>query len=250
MPDLYTARPDAGEDPELTSKTRAWFEEHPRDGWRPDDDADTLAAWGDADRLLSALDRELPARARVLDVGCGSGRATCFLARMGREVVGIDLAMAGLLRAEAFRRRAEVATATFARGNPYAPPVAPGSVDLVLLLDKLEAIGRPAAVLRACAATLAPGGFLVARVATPWAPEPPDDARPPLWSGHLPEAVIGWFGEAGLTLQNADPPLGPFGRPRPLLGPGAVGGTLARWVHQLRWTLAGGPAGVVIVGRR
>lgn len=250
VPDLYAPRPEAGEDPAVTSKLRAWFEEHPGEPWRPEEDADSLDAWGAAHPLLSVLDKELPPRARVLDVGCGVGRAACHLGRMGREVLGIDLAMAGLLRGEAFRRRAELPSVAFARASPYAPPVSRGGVDVVLFLGALEACARPEAALAAAAVTLAPGGVVVLQVATPWGPAPAPDTRPPLWSGQLPEGVLGWLADAGLTLVNSDPPLAPFGRPRPLLGDGASGGTLARWAHQLRWSLTGGPGAVVYVARR
>jgi SAM-dependent methyltransferase len=43
-------------------------------------------------------------RGRVLDIACGSGRNALFLARRGSEVDGVDIALAGLLRARDIAR--------------------------------------------------------------------------------------------------------------------------------------------------
>ncbi len=252
MADLYVAAPEDGEDPGLTSRVRVWYEEHPTDVWRPEESAETLVGTGGSDRLLAALDAELPVDARVLDLGCGAGRSSCYLALAGREVVGLDLAMTGLLRAEAFRRRAEIPSVTFARANLFRPPVGPETVDAALFLGTLESSGNPVAALRAAARCLKPDGWVVLQVRTPWAPEPAAtaDGLPPLHGGYSPEAVLSWVSEAGLLACNADPPLAPFSRVRPLLAENSVGSWLGRALHQFSWRGSAGPASLVVVARK
>jgi SAM-dependent methyltransferase len=95
----------------------------------------------------------------VLDAGCGTGRVAIELARRGVEVVGVD-ADASML-AEA-RRRApglEWVEADLARldlGRAFDAVVLAGNVPLFC-----PQASRPALV-RACAAHVAPGGVLVA----------------------------------------------------------------------------------------
>ncbi len=252
MPDLYVTAPDRGEDPGLTSSVRSWYEEHPTDVWRPDESAETLASSGRADALRAALDDELAADARVLDLGCGAGRTSCFLGLAGREVLGLDLAMTGLLRAEAFRRRAEIPSVTFARANLFRPPVGPGTVDVALFLGTLESSGNPVAALRVAGSCLKPKGWVVAQVRTGWAPPalPTADGLPPLHGGYSPEAVLSWIADAGLVARSADPPLAPFSRARPLLAENSVGTWLGRAVHQLPWRWSGGPSSLVVVARK
>jgi tellurite methyltransferase len=42
----------------------------------------------------------LPERARVLDLGCGEGRDSVFFARLGFQVMGVEVSRAGLRKAE------------------------------------------------------------------------------------------------------------------------------------------------------
>ncbi|QEE35094.1 class I SAM-dependent methyltransferase [Octadecabacter sp. SW4] len=46
--------------------------------------------------LTDFLTDHLPAKARVLDVGCGQGRDALWLARRGHRVVGIDISTVGI----------------------------------------------------------------------------------------------------------------------------------------------------------
>ncbi|MGH7316172.1 MAG: class I SAM-dependent methyltransferase [Candidatus Rokuibacteriota bacterium] len=57
--------------------------------------------WGtEASRLARQVSALLPPGARVLDVGCGEGRASVFFAEGGFDVTGVDIARSGLAKAE------------------------------------------------------------------------------------------------------------------------------------------------------
>ena len=125
---------------------------------------------GTQDRTLLAPLREL-CRYRtgpvVLDVGCGSGRASLALVRQpwftGR-IIALDLseAMLAQFRAaretlgDAQRARIEIHRAGAAEFLPAA-----GNVDAILLLEVGEFIRGFPALLRALLARLSPGGLLV-----------------------------------------------------------------------------------------
>jgi len=68
----------------------------------------------------------LPLAAKVLDIGCGSGRNRAALAERGAIVVGID-ASAGLLA----RAAAKMGTGSLVRGDAVALPFAGASFDAV-----------------------------------------------------------------------------------------------------------------------
>ncbi len=72
-------------------------------------------------------------RARVLDLGCGAGRNAVPLARLGWEVVGIDLSIPMLFAAMQRAREAPVAGRVHVvRGRMDAIPAWDGSFDLVI----------------------------------------------------------------------------------------------------------------------
>jgi SAM-dependent methyltransferase len=102
----------------------------------------------------------------VLELGCGTGRVTLPVARVGRRVVGIDLSAPMLRRAHARIRRARLGgRAGLVRGDIRALPFADGRFSLVAapygVLQSLLRERDLAASLEAIARVLAPGGRLV-----------------------------------------------------------------------------------------
>lgn len=231
VPDLYVPAADRGELLGITGAIRTFYEDYPGPPWRLEEDAESVARSGAADLLLAALDHDLGPRARVLDLGCGGGMAACFLGLQGREVIGVDLAMTGLLRGEAFRRRIGLGSVSFVRGNLFRPPATPGSVDAVVLFHVLETTGAPLAALQAAARVLRPGGRLALRVTTPFAP--PANPAPPQNEASAPSEVHRWLTQAGFTIETAH------------------SGRIVQELRELRWKwLGGGPSEVALLARR
>jgi SAM-dependent methyltransferase len=117
------------------------------------------------DGVLAGLG--LPAPARVLDAGCGSGRNMVELAHLG-EVTGVELSDTSVELARA-RGVGEVVA-----GSVLEMPFADDSFDLAVSLDVIEHLDDDLAAMRELRRTVAPGGGLLVTVpAYQW-----------LWSGH------------------------------------------------------------------
>ncbi len=109
----------------------------------------------------------LPARARVLDAGCGSGRNMIELSDLG-TVTGIELSETSVALARQ-RDAGEIVA-----GSVLEMPFADGDFDLAVSLDVIEHLDDDLAALRELRRTVAPGGALLVTVpAYQW-----------LWSGH------------------------------------------------------------------
>lgn len=98
---------------------------------------------------------------RLLDVGCGGGLVAEPLARLGATVTGIDLAEPSIEAARAHAAAAGLAI-DYRVENLENLAAAGERFDAVLCLEVLEHVPDPAAFLRTAAATLEPGGVLIA----------------------------------------------------------------------------------------
>ena len=98
---------------------------------------------------------------RVVDIGCGGGILSDSMARRGSNVLGIDLATKSLKVAELHALEAgtqnvdyrEVAAETLAVEQP-------GAFGVVTCMEMLEHVPQPASIVNACAALVAPGGWV------------------------------------------------------------------------------------------
>jgi 2-polyprenyl-3-methyl-5-hydroxy-6-metoxy-1,4-benzoquinol methylase len=89
---------------------------------RYDEFAEWYEQWiGDAPPLIAAQAGLLPAVAgqRVLDIACGQGRMSRYLARLGADVAGVDISAAMLGKARAL---GPGGITTFAPTLPGLPP--------------------------------------------------------------------------------------------------------------------------------
>jgi SAM-dependent methyltransferase len=117
------------------------------------------------ERVVALL--RLPARARILDAGCGSGRNMVELAHHG-TVTGIELSATSVSLARA-RNTGEVI-----EGSVLQMPFAADSFELAASLDVIEHLEDDLSALRELRRVVAPGGALLVTVpAYQW-----------LWSGH------------------------------------------------------------------
>lgn len=107
------------------------------------------------------LDAHIPLDARVLDAGCGTGQLTCFLARRGRSVLGIDASERSLNIAHSLKERLGLKGATFTAGDVLALNLAPATFDVVLCHGVLHHTPDPARGIQNLARVTRCGGHLV-----------------------------------------------------------------------------------------
>lgn len=95
--------------------------------------------------------------ARVLDVGCGAGLLTNYLARAGLAGVhGLDASASSLAVAA---QHDDTRSVRYEVGDALSLPYADGSFDVVSAMDFLEHVEEPAQVIREAARVLRPNGL-------------------------------------------------------------------------------------------
>ena len=137
--------------------------------------------------IAACLQQNIPARARVLDVGCGNGVISRHLGQFGYEVLGIDISQKTIDVARSknklpnVRFEAVSAEALTAQGQQY---------DAVICSEVLEHLHQPGVLLSTIYASLKPEGVLIVTVPNGMGPrevcvtKPMLKARnnPKLWS--------------------------------------------------------------------
>lgn len=150
--------------PEPTSAVGAAQQEFPRERLEFIRTTEAAHFWFRPRQCLfeRTLVRHHPAPAKVLDVGCGSGRWARHLAQLGYEVAGTDI----------WPTPPEGLTAeNYAPGTTARLPWPDATFDVVTMLDTLEHVDDLPA-LRECRRVLKPTGLLLVSV----------PAFPSLWS--------------------------------------------------------------------
>jgi SAM-dependent methyltransferase len=114
--------------------------------------------------VLGLLDKHCPPPGRIVEGGIGSGRNLVEFARLGYEVTGFDLMPESV---QHVRNRGIEDVRVHDLGEPW--PVDPLTVRAVVLLDVLEHVADPVAVLKHAHAALEQAGAVIITVpAHPW----------------------------------------------------------------------------------
>jgi SAM-dependent methyltransferase len=120
-------------------------------------DPASFTDWATIAAMLDSL--EIPVGAQVIDIGCGGGWTSLFLAETGYRVVGYDIVPVNVGVARARAERWGV-SASFEVADMESLP-AGDPVDLALVFDALHHSNRQLAVLESVARRLRPGGWVL-----------------------------------------------------------------------------------------
>jgi len=132
-----------------------------RDRWYDADD-DPVALLRAESRMrnpwvVAEIARALgPEPARVLDVGCGAGFLSNYLASSGHRVTGLDAAPGSL---DIAAQRDTTRSVRYDHGDALALPYEDGAFDVVCAMDFLEHVEDPGRVVGEIGRVLAPGGL-------------------------------------------------------------------------------------------
>jgi 2-polyprenyl-3-methyl-5-hydroxy-6-metoxy-1,4-benzoquinol methylase len=144
-----------------TETVRRFYTEAPFPSYGARDTLGSLRLRAERSPLARLLDEAIPQDARVLDLGCGTGQMTIFLANGKRRVVGADLTRASLALARDAAHRFGVEQALFVETDLRRPGLAEGRFDVVLSLGVLHHTPDPRAAFGALARLARPDGVIV-----------------------------------------------------------------------------------------
>ena len=255
-----------------TETVRDFYTETPFPNYPPEASLSWLRARASHSEFAQKLDAAIPPDARIVEVGCGTGQVSLFLARGERQVIGADLTRASLRLAADAARRFGIEGVSFVETDLTRPALRDGAFDVVYCSGVLHHTPDPRASFARIARLARPGGMIVlglyntvarlplrmrrvvARITGErWIPFDPvlrdraaepdrraawlrDQYRHPEEHRHSLREVRRWFGENGVEFVRSYPPvLDSEGAPASLFEPEEDDWILGDWLTQLGW---------------
>jgi len=143
-----------------TERVRAFYERAPFPGYPARDTLAAFRARAAGNAFVQLLDRAIPANARIVDVGCGTGQMALYLAKSDRVVVGADITRASLALGAGAAQRFGLRV-HFVETDLWSPGLQPGGFDVVFSSGVLHHTGEPRAAFASIAPLARPGGIIV-----------------------------------------------------------------------------------------
>ena len=144
-----------------TDVVRRFYDEAPFPGYPPRDNLAAFRARAERSRFAQQLDAAIPPNARIVEVGCGTGQMSLYLAHMDRVVVGADISRSALRLGQDAARRFGITSVSFIETDLHQPGLKPESFDIVYSAGVLHHTAEPAAAFASVARLARPGGIVI-----------------------------------------------------------------------------------------
>ena len=289
-PESGTAAPSGPGGSSVTTTVQGFYDEAPFPNYNDMDTVDDLVRRARTSVFARLLGEQIPMGANVLEVGCGTGQLSNYLAAVcTARIYGADLTPASLRLAAGFARMNDLTGVRFLRMNLFSPCIRPGSMDLVISNGVLHHTADTRRAFLSIAPLVRPGGHIViglynrigrlrtdlrrvlyqrfgerVLVLDPHLRKPlsPDKRRAwirdqychPQERKHSFDEVLDWFKEAGFSFVSSIPKIiGTFSAEERLFKHKSVGEKSDRFYAQIGMLLSqlGGEGGLfIMIGRR
>ena len=271
-----------------TEAVRRFYERAPFPGYPPRDSLHALRVRAERSAFVRLLDRAIPGDARIVEMGCGTGQMSLYLARADRLVVGADLTRASLRLGSAAARRMGVERVLFVETDLRCAGLKPGAFDVVYCSGVVHHTPDPRASFARLATLARPGGMIVVGVYNAFARVPSrlrrvvarlsgyrvvpfdpvlrerrgEPARREAWlrdqyqhpeeHRHTLAEVQRWFAENGVEYVRSYPSAVLGDEPEDLFAPADDNWTFEGWLAQIGWMRRLGREGGLFftIGRR
>jgi len=144
-----------------TEVVRRFYERAPFPDYPPNASVSWLRARAERSDFARLIDRAIPGDARIVEIGCGTGQMSLYLAHAHRVVIGADLTRASLRLGVEAARRFELDQVRFIETDLYHPGIREGAFDVVYSSGVLHHTPDPRAAFARIARLARPGGMIV-----------------------------------------------------------------------------------------
>lgn len=146
---------------EKINKEKSFYEEYPFPNYEDFDNSSSLIEKAKKSQFALQLFDELPFNSRILEVGCGTGQLTNYLALSQRQVVGIDLSFNSLMIGNNFNKNKSNGKSIFMQMNLFKPAFKENSFHTLISNGVLHHTPNPIEGLRIISLLVKKGGYII-----------------------------------------------------------------------------------------
>jgi len=290
IPQLFWPHEVVESQADVTRVVQAFYEANPFPDYDAFDSPASFKEKAEQGVFAKLLDEQVAPTAMILDVGCGTGQLSNFLALAPmRRVFGVDLCMNSLRLGAGFAQRYHVENVAFCQMNLFRLAFKPKQFDLVVCQGVLHHTSRPYEGFRRLVTLVKPGGWILIGLYNTFGRIPTqlrrmglgprgvyrmdrrlrsgtlaqhrasrwfmDQYRHPHESVHSFGEVLRWFQRTGVEFVSSIPHMTawtPFRSDEQLFAPRPAGNRVHRALVQLHMLVRGGREGglFMMIGRR
>jgi len=147
---------------DVTEIEKSFYEKYPFPTYDLLDSPESLRAKARKGHFARLLDEQIPPRATICEIGCGTGQLSNFLGMTwGRTVFGTDVCVNSLRLGQGFKVAHQINNVTFIQMNLFKPVFKPDSFDLVICNGVLHHTSNPFLGFRTILNLVKEGGFII-----------------------------------------------------------------------------------------
>jgi carbamoyltransferase len=161
IPRLFVPTEGLVQGQDVTEIVKQFYEQTPFPNYDDLDNHRALLEKARSGLFARLLNEQIPYNARVVEIGCGTGQLTNFLAIAHRSVLGVDVCLNSLQLARRFKTEHGLERAAFAQMNLFRPGLKDGFFDVVISNGVLHHTADCRGAFQCISRLLKPGGYVV-----------------------------------------------------------------------------------------
>lgn len=146
----------------VTHLVQDFYEDAPFPNYNSFDSIASFVKRADAGIFARLLRQQIPINSNVLEIGCGTGQLSNYLAATTpTRVYGADMTLASLRLGHDFARKNGIEGVQFVQTNLFAPSIRPQSMDIVISNGVLHHTYDTKKAFMSVSRLVKPGGYLI-----------------------------------------------------------------------------------------
>jgi SAM-dependent methyltransferase len=146
----------------VTHAVQEFYEDAPFPNYNSFDNLASFVKRANTGVFARLLRQQIPMNARILEVGCGTGQLSNYLAATTpTHVYAADMALASLRLGHDFARRNGIQGVRFLQANLFVPPIKPESMDIVISNGVLHHTYDTKKAFMSISRLVKPGGHII-----------------------------------------------------------------------------------------